>query len=361
MSQKNNENEIDIFKIFEIIWKFKFELISILLVSVVVALIYNNAQPKIYKATTAVKPIGIIESSKYDYFNSLELYEINSAKLFNLYIEQLEERKYFKDAIRKFGLIDESKFENKIEFNQAVTKLSYAIQILLVKDENILNGSIYFEYDNKLLWKQILSFVHENVTQSVKQIIRSNFEMAMINERFKNDSIIEDLEVEIENAINDYYRETNGHLVFLREQAALARKLGVAKNTIEAQTFILDSEYLVNESIIPFYLRGFEAIEKEIELIERRENIKPFIKDLNELENSLRSQKQSKQIDRAENFFNQFLDNSESDFSAVRFAVESTTFDRESNEILIILLSVFMGGIAGAIYIFFFYAILGRK
>ena len=84
----------------------------------------------------------------------------------------------------------------------------------------------------------------------------------------------------------------------------------------------------------------FRSFSKQMEVVLPDKGATPFIKDLNELENLLRSQKQSKQIDRAESFFNQFLDNSESDFSAVRLAVESTKFDRESNEILIILLSL---------------------
>ena len=92
--------------------------------------------------------------------------------------------------------------------------------------------------------------------------------------------------------------------MFLREQAAIARKLGVAKNTIEAQTFITQSSILANvQTDTPFYLRGYEAIETQIELIETRQNKRAFIDGLLALEQSKRQLEQDQTLARAEAIF----------------------------------------------------------
>ena len=67
-------------------------------------------------------------------------------------------------------------------------------------------------------------------------------------------------------------------MAFLREQSAIARKLGVKNNTIETQSFGGKNSVVTNvKTDTPLYLRGYEAIEKEIELIEARENKEAFV------------------------------------------------------------------------------------
>ena len=52
-------------------------------------------------------------------------------------------------------------------------------------------------------------------------------------------------------------------LAFLSEQAAIARRLGVKKNTIESQMFVTQNTVVTNvKTETPFYLRGYEAIEE---------------------------------------------------------------------------------------------------
>ena len=60
--------------------------------------------------------------------------------------------------------------------------------------------------------------------------------------------------------------------------------LGV-ENTIEAQTFPIPTGIVANVlTDTPFYLYGYEAVEKEIELIEGRENTRAFTEGLRDLE-----------------------------------------------------------------------------
>jgi len=192
---------------------------------------------------------------------------------------------------------------------------------------------------------------------------------------------LEDVQTQIKNVVVDYERTTTDRLAFLREQAAIARKLGVAKNTIEAQTFSAQNGMVANvKTDTPFYLRGFEAIEKEIELIESRddkgaftsglveleqkkraleqdktlqrvEKNKEFLDALVELEKKVRQLEQDKTLERAEALFADTPVMRADDFSAVLMTVAATEFESKSKRMLMLAMAVVLGGLVGTVYV----------
>jgi len=203
---------------------------------------------------------------------------------------------------------------------------------------------------------------------------------------------LEDINTQISNALTDYERKTSDRLAFLHEQAEIARKLGVAKNTIEAQTFSAKNGMVANiNTDTPFYLRGYEAIEKEIELIALRKDIRAFIggffdleqnkraleqdktlqraeknkvflEILLELEKKQRALEQDKILERAESLFASTPIVSQNDFLAVSARIEVTEFKSQSNKrILYAALSILLGGMLGAMYVLVSNSIRKRK
>jgi len=107
----------------------------------------------------------------------------------------------------------------------------------------------------------------------------------------------------------------------------------------------------------PFYLRGYQAIDKEIELIESREDKKPFIKGLFALEKKKRAIEQDQTIERtqlilestllADNFF---LNSKE--FSAASASPIITKFKyKKNNQMSMINLATIIGLIVGVFYV----------
>ena len=110
---------------------------------------------------------------------------------------------------------------------------------------------------------------------------------------------INDIKEQISNANDDHKIKTKNNLAFLYEQAALARKLDIRGNTLEAQTFNSQVGLIANlQSASPYYSRGFEAIEKEIELIESRGDDQAFVEGMLELNQKKRSLEQDMTIQR---------------------------------------------------------------
>jgi LPS O-antigen subunit length determinant protein (WzzB/FepE family) len=390
------DDEIDLVELFQTVWDGKWNIIGAVVISVLGVFGYQSVQPAPnFEAITEIKPISSVEAEQYRQSNAVGFFEISPSNLLNLYIEQLEERELFEEAIRQYELLDASKYEDEATFNEAVIALAASIEILPpINADGAEKGdirrfwAIEFEYNDDAKWKSVLSSVDAYARESVRLTLQRRFatslSVAQQNKAFQLEDIdtqienaksdfdkemeefelkqgfkledidtqienakrdfdkemeefelkqgfkledidtqienakrdfdkemeefeqnhqfqIEDVETLIANALNDYERTKNNRLAFLREQAAIARKLGVAKNTIEAQMFNSQNGVVANVTTdTPFYLRGYEAIEKEIELIEARTDKRAFINGLLELEQKKRGLEQDKTLFRAE-------------------------------------------------------------
>ena len=172
---------------------------------------------------------------------------------------------------------------------------------------------------------------------------------------------LEDLEIAIKNAMLDYERQVSDRVAFLKEQAAIARTLNVADNTIETQSFATQTGMITNITTeVPFYLRGYKAIEKELELLRSRDDLTPFIDNLAELQSQKRALEQDKTVERAKSLFALSPIGSEQGFSAVSFEAASTTFKTLSNRMLMVILAALIGGIIGIAYVLVSNAIKNR-
>ena len=106
-SRPSTDYEIDLLEFFETLWSGKFKIIGFALVSLIIVFGYQKLQPpENFLATTQIKPIGSIEVAKYSALNNLDFFNVNKSYLMGLYKEELENRKLFEDAIRKFNLLD---------------------------------------------------------------------------------------------------------------------------------------------------------------------------------------------------------------------------------------------------------------
>ena len=99
------------------------------------------------------------------------------------------------------------------------------------------------------------------------------------------------------------------------------------------------------------YLRGYEAIEKEIELIEARDNKEAFVDGFLELEQKKRQLEQDKTLERAEALFADTPVMRGDDFSVVVMTVAATKFESKSKRMLILAVAVMLGGMVGTVYV----------
>ena len=432
-SQINNE-EINLIELIETVWEGKWKIAVVVVISFIAGIGYQLNQTKNFNITTEIRSINTSAINKYSIFNNtIELTEakfnfekITKLGLLNLYIEILNDKTVFEDAMRKFNLLDASLYNNDQEYNEAIIKRASSVKILtpsIVQKKKqkgnleISYHTINFIYGDEKKWKDILIYVNELANQLVRKKILDDYNNTLSflknSQRYKLDELkilmanaqfyfniemekfemnrefqIEDSQIKIDNVLLDYDRKIADRLAFLREQASIARKLGIVKNTIEFQSFGNNKLVTNITTDTPFYLRGYEAIEKEVELIQSRKNKQAFVDGLLELEIEKRSLEQDRTLLRAEknkeflgslielekkkkaieqdktlerielafqatplannNKFSARLANNK-EFSATSTNVLSTKFEYKDNKILV--LAIVIGLIVGVFYV----------
>ena len=348
-----DNHEIDLIKLMFTVWKGKWKVIIAVFISLITAIIYQSNQSTNFSSITEVKPLNTLETKKYLFLNSIvdafvETKKSSSSEIFlkneepidkgitnltllDLYIDILRDRSIFEDAIRKFNLLEASQYRNDQEYSEAIIRLASSIEIISPQvynqttKENLTSSyyTINFIYSNAEKWKSALIYIDEIANKNVKKNIIKQINYAISNLEEKQKFRLEDIKVEIKNHFIDYERLVSDRVSYLKEQSEIAKRLGIAKNTIEVQTF---GNILSNvQTDSPFYLRGYEAINKEIELMEGRENKKAFIGGLMDLEQSKRVIEQDKTIERTKLIVKSALLNN-NEFSAASVDIAGTKF-----------------------------------
>ncbi|MDA9959703.1 Wzz/FepE/Etk N-terminal domain-containing protein [Alphaproteobacteria bacterium] len=376
-------DEIDLMEFFQTIWDGKFKIAGVILMAVLgVVGFFLTQPPPSFTAKTEVKPITSDIANRYQISNSLGFFEVYSDKgkndgqdkdkndgqdtdkavvrfLDELFIEQLDTRLLFEDTFRKYAVLDKNDYETETDFNKAIIELAAEISLLppinvdgTAKGESRRHWTIEFEFNDKEKWLNVLADVKAKANQNVRELIRDNFTTTLATAEKKKAFEIEDISTIIDNALSDYDRKADDRVAFLREQSAIARKLGVNNHTIETQSFAGKNNVVTNViTEMPLYLRGYEAIEKEIELIEARDNKEAFVDGFLELEQKKRQLEQDKTLERAEALFADTPVMRGDDFSAVVMTVAATEFESNSKWMLMLAMAVVLGGMVGTVYV----------
>ena len=396
-----HDDSIDLIKIFQIIWSGKWIIIGLSLFIFLCAYIYLLVQPaKEFVAYTKIKPISTFEESDYDRYNSFiegipssknragdlntddqekekNLFrdshiflKIDADLLYELYLEQLQQSKVFEQSIIELNLINRDEFQNDESFMDAVVTLASRIEI---KEEesttksNIkkkpLSAEIIFRHINEEKWKKILLSVHTKAEENILNNLQMRFEDSLSIMRQNRNFKIDDTLMQIDNALYDYDLKIGSIVAFLDEQAKIAKELGIERSEISTQFFSVAQNELLNIDLnTPLYLKGYQAIEKEIELIKARSNKRSFIPGLVALEIELRNLEQSEKIEsRVEELFATTPIVNKKFFSASKLLVQSTSFEYENNDYLILILSILFGGSIGIFYVIISSAFRERK
>ena len=381
--------EIDLIDLIQTVWDGKWKIVFIIAVSLISVLGFNIIKPnKSFIAKTEIKPITSFELDKYALFNSslkiidsdtkkdtekeeksleekvFNIFEITQKSLLGLYVERIQEGSLLETGIDKLNLINKDDFDSVGDYREAVEKFASEIKIVLpIEQKNgiISHHVLMAEYNDENKWKKLLTFVDNEANLKVKASIINRFATIVSVQNQKKDFAIKDLELKIDNVKDDYKRTTKDRLAFLAEQAAIARKLEIQKNTIASQRFNTQNTFVTNvKTDAPFYLRGYVAIEEEMNQVKNRKSVNSFTKDLYKLERQKRKIDQNMTIKRAITLFNKTPLN-QNDFKATIVKVATTDFETNNKKNLYYALAIIIGGIIGVAYVLIANAFITRN
>ena len=403
-SQIDN-NEIDLIGLIYTVWEGKLKVAAAVVISLMALISYQSIQTNNFAARTEIKPLTPLEVNKYSSFNRVlalannnkitetnntniveatnnntniniktstdpelvansdlkslgKLSTITSSSLLSYYVDILNDRIVFEDAIRKFNLLEASQYNNDQEYNEAIIKLASSIKILspstnVVKKGNLENShyTVYFKHHDVEKWQRILKYVDKLTNKLVKKTLIDEYNANLFFLKEKQMYRLEDISTNINNLLIDYDRDVFDKLAYLKEQSAIAKKLGIEKNTIKVQTMGNQNVLLSNvETENSLYLRGYEALEKEIELIQTRKNKDAFVKGLFDLQKKKRAIEQDQTIHRIELIFQSTLKTNKKEFLAASLNIYGTEFELKDKKKMF-MLAILIGLIIGAFYV----------
>jgi LPS O-antigen subunit length determinant protein (WzzB/FepE family) len=386
MKKRIKSDEIDLIEVIINIWNNKLKIAAITTIFIIVLIAYYFVKKPPLVAKTEILPITIFENNLYSSYNSLlapqtqsgdeniitqqKLNDINKNYLLTLFLEELQTKEIIIEAIKKYQLIDQSKFNDEDKYLEAVEK--YALKLDLLRPINIdgsqrgetrLNWTIEFKINDEDKYEMALNFIDNEINKNIQNYLTINFNITLDNLKLLNQFKLEDLNQRIEFAKNDYDIETSNRLAFLNEQASIARELNIKNNTLEVENFNTSSGGVISnlQTAKPYYMRGYSMIEKEIELIESRNNKDAFTKNLLELEKQKRDLLEDKSLERIEKLFNTTPIINGNNFKAASIIYKDTKYKASFSLMKTVLFGGIFGIIFGMFYILISNAIQQRK
>lgn len=348
-----DDDEINLAELAHTLWDGKWLIAAITAVCVVFAGAFALLAPKSYSGSLELRPLLQSQSQRYNELNQLKFFDIKPSTLVELLAEDLSERATLTQAIQAHSSFQQRQSETAEDFSNRLLASSYRYKIsppTTTGEGRNRDARPHWKIDFTVqeaspdIIRAILSGALAASTDRVRRAQTSLFSQSIEMLSRQHSFSTEDLTLSASNLKEDYEKRIRNRLAFLGEQAQIARTLGIAKNTIEAQFFQSGSSVVANVTTDnPFYLRGFEAIEKEISLLKTRRGVEAFIAELIEIENKKRAIAQDQSIQRAQMAFNN-TPIVVGDFSAAFYDIASIEFKSNIKPPLILALALVGGG-----------------
>jgi len=350
-------DEIDLIEPLWFVWDNKITIITSALMCFAATLGYTFNTPRTYTSNTLLIPPSSFEVNKYMNLSSLTGIEIGAESLMSSYRQKFLRPGVIEDSLVSSGLIDQSDFQSKKDFDEKValmaasvtlTKVATSDKDLSANPDLATHWQISFQTSQPDDWIRALNLIDRKATSAAKEDFIQEYETWSKIEVTKRDFAILDAEKDLDIGLTIQRNANRNRLAFLREQNEIAMALGVANPSVGSQNLTSSAGVLTNvETDSPFYLRGHKAISKEIELIEGRQNDIEHSDELLEIETRLLTLRSDETVERARALFSETpLANAE-EFTAAQISIEATKFKSNSRNSLFLASSLFVGAFIG--------------
>lgn len=358
VEQRPQYDEIDLGDLLVGLWDGKWIIIGFTLAALLLGLAYILVPNHPLNTRVEIFPISANEANVYTPLNQTEYISISRGRLANEFVTELQLRDIIVEAAREVVVDPTSATpeDDAVEFANNIELIAP-----VADDPNRTHWVMSFSTGSTEDAKRLTTKIVELGNAKVKSDLTQLFEMQLQFDLGAKQDQLEDLREERENALEDYTRRTEQRLAFLEEQATLARSQNLAQSALlEGSTFGRNATVTQIEADVPYYFAGYVAIEKEIEMIENRENKADFIPQLAEIDQRIRAIEQNRSIARARTAF-QATPLATDQFTAVNYDPRDIQFTSTIRRLLILVGAIMLGGFAGLMVLIMRNALRNRK
>lgn len=281
INKKATSSEIDLFEFSKILWDKKVIYMVIVLFSVGLGIFLGKEN---YKQDSFIVSIKISPSKNSEFYKFLSLTskldKIDEELMFrrdllsmNNDIELTESSFGFDSQVILENFVQELTDYKEVEQVLAnVPNIKKKIQLSAKDKKKILSRYVKLISLDKVLEKNdyILKLNWHNAEEGI-EILSEILKLTSIN---FNNSKFKKLETLINLQKNLIFERDLDRIDYLTEQSEIAKEIDIEENKIENINNISETNFLLNintNTNVAYYLRGYKAIDKEIELIKSRD------------------------------------------------------------------------------------------
>ena len=374
-----SDDEIDLFDLVETLWDGKLKIIATTFGAAVIGVALSVVTPNSFEVSTPIQSGEQLVFLKYtplnDLLSSEELlfdeqknpsgFIIDSDSIFKKFVIEFNDYKEMLDAVRTSEFVQKS-IKDLGEDDKQRELIDFAKSFeLKPPSRNQENWTLSFEWHDDL---EGVRLFNDAIRQTLSNI--TNVSKASVNDLadaidVRNTQNLEKLRTKLSVIKQIQIIHSKRHIQYLLEQSAIAKELGIETNRLDANALSQSSQNAISLSVnsndVPFYLRGYKAIDKEILLIKSRSEEEHLLnasvylatkEEILSIETSLSSSQLRKisEVIASENV---------NDW--VEFDLGIADVKSQKKPILYVALSILLGGIVGAMYVVISNAIRNRK
>jgi len=284
--------------------------------------------------------------------------KIEDQLLVKRFIDSLRDGSILTEAARKTGVVEAptgARESAQAEIDEFISSIRYKEPLPPeIRNRNYLDSFWTISFNTESGRGKATAFVTEIVqraTQRVRTDLLEEAERAISSAKAEQGFAVTDLENQLNRTIS-YAVQMNAHRIkHLNEQAAIARTLNIAKNELKVQSFGGSPGVVSISEELPDYLRGYEALEKEAQLLKTRGDDPAYVVRAISIRNDISRLKQDQSVARAEQALRSSPLTSDA-FQAIVYNPGMLTLARSVSLTSSLLLPTLLGGLAGMLIVF---------
>ena len=296
-SQYLEDDTIDFYALYLIIWRRKWMIIALTVVTTVVSVVYSLQLKRIYKAEALLLPpnskdvqsmnvLGLqktlsegVGANVTPIYNSIYVTGITARDVFNKFKQNLNSRSLHRKFIEDNGLIE---FLSPKQTPGTRKEDAYKVfsEIISIKESSGITSISIELYDSDSAARWINKFIEFVDKETISMLVDD------LQNTIKNK--IRDIEYTVGSKRELAIQRREDQIIRYREAAKIANNLGIQRR-IDATNIIQNTQLQVGleTATTPLYYLGYEALITEIEILRSRKSDDPFIIGLRDLQEQL--------------------------------------------------------------------------
>ena len=373
------DDEIDLFELFETLWRGKWKIITTTFVAALVGITFSFVQPNSYQVSTPIQngkqsvflpyiALNDLLEDKgllFDSEKNSNGYSFNSVSVFEMFVTEFNDYEEMINVLSDNYFVKQS-IEELDEIGKRTALIGFAKSFALKRpSRDGENWLLSFEWHDNFEGARLLDDAIQQTLINTQKATKDNIDNLASSVDMRNSLELDNLRNELSLIEQKQIGREKKRLQYLIEQSAIAREIGIESNSLNSNDLSRSSQNRIALSIspnaFPFYLRGYKAIEKEISLISNRSDEEALLMksgyiEIKEKILSLENDLSSSQLRTASK-----LIANDSPNKWVEYDLEFADSKSQKKSKLYVALSILLGGMFGAMYVLVSNSIRKRK